>query len=443
MTTSVRAPATCEAWAPRSWPGSSASRRRTHGCWRPGILVARDLTPADTAGLDPAVAVGIATAHGGPTSHAAVLARSMGIPAVVGLGEGIGDIAEDAPLAIDGSAGLVFVDPPAPELNRLRADARERDESERAARALAATPAATADGVPIEVAANIGRPDEAAGALEAGADGVGLFRTEFLFMGRDTMPDEDEQAEAYARAADALAGRPLLLRTLDAGADKPLPYLSQDAEENPFLGVRGIRLGLARPALLDTQLRAILRAATNRRIRVMFPMVATVDELLGALEALERARTQVRTNATVEVGVMIEIPAAALIAEALAPHVGFFSIGTNDLTQYTLAADRGNDHVASLADALHPAVLQLIHATVEGAETHGRWVGMCGELAADASATALLLGLGIRELSMGAPAVALVKQAVRATRLDDARELAKRALGCATAAEVRALVSAT
>jgi phosphoenolpyruvate-protein kinase (PTS system EI component) len=205
--------------------------------------------------------------------------------------------------------------------------------------------------------------------------------------------------------------------------------------------VRGIRLGLARPALLDTQLRAVLRVAPGRRIRLMFPMVATVEELLQALEALERARAALRTDAAVEVGVMIEVPAAALVAEALAPHVGFFSIGTNDLTQYTLAADRGNGHVAPIVDSLHPAVLRLIRATVQGAQARGRWVGMCGELAADATATALLLGLGLTELSMSAPAIPAVKQAVRSTRMEDARELAKRALACSTAAEVRALVA--
>ena len=406
----------------------------------PGILVAIDLTPADTSELDPAVTLGIATARGGPTSHAAVLARSLGIPAVVGLGDAVETFAEGGTLALDGSAGTVQADPSPDELRRLRDAIHAQESALRTARVRALEPAVTVDGLAVEVALNIGRPEEVAAGVAAGADGVGLFRTEFLFMGRDTMPDEDEQTAAYAAAADALDGRPLLLRTLDAGADKPIPYLAQASEENPFLGVRGIRLGLVRPDLLATQLRAVVRAAEGRRLRVMFPMVATMDELLRAREALDSARAAVGGDATLEVGVMIEVPAAALTARALAAHVEFFSIGTNDLTQYTLAADRGNENVAAISDALHPAVLSLIRATVEGARAHGRWVGVCGEIAGDAAATALLLGLGVTELSMSAPAIAPVKHAVRATRMDDARALGERALACATAAEVRALL---
>jgi phosphoenolpyruvate-protein kinase (PTS system EI component) len=274
--------------------------------------------------------------------------------------------------------------------------------------------------------------------VAAGADGIGLLRTEFLFMGRDRMPDEDEQEAAYRAAAEALDGRPLLIRTLDAGADKPLPYLGQPREENPFLGVRGVRLGLARPEILQTQLRAIWRVAADHPLRVMFPMVSTLGELRSARVLLERARGGI--DAPLEVGIMIEVPAAALTARVLAAEADFFSIGTNDLTQYTLAADRGNEHVATLTDALHPGVLALIRASVEGAAAHGRWVGVCGELAGDASAAALLLGLGVRELSMSAPAIAGVKQAVRATDAGAAADLAGRALACAGADEVRALL---
>jgi multiphosphoryl transfer protein len=359
---------------------------------------------------------------------------------VVGVGEAIDDLTEGATLALDGGAGTVRADPSPDELRRLRDTMRSQESALRTARVRAAEPAATVDGLLIEVAANIGGPGEVAAAVEGGADGVGLFRTEFLFMGRAAMPDEDEQTKAYAAAADALDGRPLLLRTLDAGADKPIPYLAQASEENPFLGVRGIRLGLARPDLLDTQLRAVMRAARGRRLRVMFPMVATVDEFLLAREALERARAATHEDAPIEVGVMIEVPAAALTARALAAHAEFFSIGTNDLTQYTLAADRGNEQVAAISDPLHPAVLALIRATVDGARAHDRWVGVCGEIAGDATATPLLLGLGITELSMSAPAIAPVKDAVRSTRLEDARSLAERALACATAAQVRALL---
>ncbi len=406
----------------------------------PGILLAADLTPADTARLDAARIHGIVTVHGGPTSHAAVLARSLGIPAVVGVGAGLDRVEEGEPLAIDGGAGAVWIRPTEELAGRLRDEQAAAATRWASARAGAALPASTLDGVTIEVSANIGRPEEAAAALERGADGVGLFRTEFLFMGRDQMPTEEEQTEAYARAADALDGRPLLLRTLDAGADKPIPYLHQPGEENPFLGVRGIRLGLERPELLATQLRAILRAAEGRRLRVMFPMIATRSELRGARGILEEARADVGTRASVEVGVMIEVPAAALTATSLAEDADFFSVGTNDLTQYTLAVDRGNERVASLTDALHPAVLRLIEEAVTGAASRGRWVGVCGEIAADPTATPLLIGLGVSELSMSVPAIAPVKEAVRAISLADARALAGHALLCADAPEVRALL---
>jgi phosphocarrier protein FPr len=413
----------------------------------PGVLVAADLSPAETAGLDPAVVTGIATAAGGPTSHTAVLARSLGIPAVVGAGRALLEVAEGTPIAVDGGTGDVVLDPGPELLATLRGTEQRRREDLETARREAAGPAVTLDGVHVEVAANVGLPVEIAAALENGADGVGLFRTEFLFMGRDRMPDEDEQTAAYEAAGEALGGRPLLLRTLDVGADKPVPYLAQPREDNPFLGVRGIRLGLAMPEVLGAQLRAILRAAARHPIRVMFPMVASLRELREAREALDRARAEVAAaghpppREDLEVGVMIEVPAAALIAGALAPLADFFSIGTNDLTQYTLAADRGNARVADLADAMHPAVLALIAATCEAAGAAGRWVGVCGEVAGDPTATPLLLGLGVRELSMSAPAIGLVKRAVRSTSAVEARALASAALGLPDAAAVRSLLA--
>ncbi|MEO8477854.1 MAG: phosphoenolpyruvate--protein phosphotransferase, partial [Actinomycetota bacterium] len=405
-----------------------------------GVLVAADLTPADTAGLDPALVRGIATARGGPTSHAAVLARALGIPAVVGLGEAALELLEGSTVAVDGRSGDLYVDPSPSDVARLETEAAALAAARALAREGADGAAVTRDGIVVEVAANVGGPAEVPAAVESGADGVGLFRTEFLFMGRDRMPDEDKQEAAYRAAAEALAGRPLLIRTLDAGADKPLPYLGQAHEENPFLGVRGVRLGLAQPEMLEAQLRAILRVAADHPVRVMFPMVATRDELRRAREVLERAR--LAADARLEVGIMIEVPAAALAAHALAAECDFFSIGTNDLTQYALAADRGNERVAALTDALHPAVLSLIHSAVVGARARGRWVGVCGELAGDAAATPLLIGLGVRELSMSAPAIAGVKQAVRATDAGEAGALAERALACADAGEVRALLAA-
>jgi phosphocarrier protein FPr len=405
-----------------------------------GILVAVDLEPADTVGLDPAICLGIATARGGPTSHAAVLARALAIPAVVGLGDAVAAIDDGTPLALDGVAGIVHVRPTAAVASEIRAAGDARTAALREARTRAREAAITRDGEAIEVAANVGTPAEIPAAVEAGADGVGLFRTEFLFIGRDAMPDEDEQEAAYREAADALGGRPLLVRTLDAGADKPVPYLGQDPEPNPFLGVRGLRLGLARPELLDTQLRALVRVAAERPVRIMFPMVATLAELRAARAALEHARAATGVDAPIEVGVMIEVPSAALTAPHLAAEVDFFSVGTNDLTQYTLAADRGNEHVAALTDPLHPAVLRLIAFAADAARARDAWVGVCGELAGEPSASALLLGLGVRELSMSAPAIAPVKDAVRATRLADAERLTAEALAAPDADAVRALL---
>ncbi|HEX5951359.1 MAG TPA: phosphoenolpyruvate--protein phosphotransferase [Actinomycetota bacterium] len=409
----------------------------------PGILVAPDLTPADATGLDPALALGIATAFGGPTSHAAILARSLGIPAVVGLGEPALEVAEGTALALDADAGLLYVEPSAELTAHLEERRRARAEADRSARAEARAPAITLDGATVEVAANVGSPEEIAAAVEAGCDGVGLFRTEFLFMERGRMPSEDEQEAAYRRAAEALDGRPLVIRTLDVGADKPLPYLAQPPEPNPFLGIRGLRLGLERPELLETQLRAIVRVAADHPLRVMFPMVATVEELRAARAALDAAAEAVGVPhpEDLQVGIMVEVPSAALTASALAPGADFFSVGTNDLTQYTLAADRGNERVAALSDALHPAVLRLIAATCAAAAEHDRWVGVCGELAGDEAATPVLLGLGVTELSMSAPAIPGVKRAVRAVDLERARELASRALQLPSAGAVRELLA--
>ncbi|MGZ8629251.1 MAG: phosphoenolpyruvate--protein phosphotransferase, partial [Actinomycetota bacterium] len=411
----------------------------------PGILVTADLAPADAAALDPATALGVATATGGPTSHAAVLARSLGIPAVVGLGDAVLDVREGTVVALDGDAGVVVVEPTPEIVEEFEARRRDAVAADRTARADAAAPVATRAGTSIEVAANVGSPDDVAAAVEAGADGVGLFRTEFLFMARDAMPSEDEQEAAYRAAAEALGGRPMIVRTLDAGADKPIPYLAQPAEANPFLGVRGLRLGLERPELLDAQLRAILRVAADHPVRVMFPMVATLEEFRAGRAAVERARSALvdagrAAPDRIDVGVMIEVPSAALAADRLAEEADFFSIGTNDLSQYTLAADRGNERVAVLADAMHPAVLELIRLTATAAVAKGHRTGVCGELAGDPLAAPLLIGLGVTELSMSAPAIPHVKQVVRRIDLASARALAEKALRLSSAAEVRDLL---
>ncbi|HEX9123560.1 MAG TPA: phosphoenolpyruvate--protein phosphotransferase [Actinomycetota bacterium] len=412
----------------------------------PGILVAADLTPADTAGLDPGIVLGVATAFGGPTSHSAILARSLGIPAAVGLGRAVLEVDEGAPVVLDGDAGTLTRDPSPAAIEEARSRGERSRAAEAEARAAAGEPAVTIDGTRIEVVANVGRPEDAVAAATSGAEGVGLLRTEFLFLGRDTMPSEEEQTAAYRAVAEALGGKPIIVRTLDVGGDKPLPYLPMPEEANPFLGVRGLRLGLAQPEILRTQLRALLRVAADHPIRVMFPMVSTPEELQEAKAVLEQARAELRQTGArlpdrLEAGIMVEVPSAALQAATFAEDADFFSIGTNDLTQYTLAAERGNERVAALADGLHPAVLRLIAMTVEGAAPLQRMVGVCGELAGDPVAVPILVGLGVTELSASPPAVPRVKRAVRQTDLGSARELARKALGLRSATDVRELAA--
>jgi multiphosphoryl transfer protein len=392
-----------------------------------GILVAADLDPGQTARLDPAVVTGILTAEGGPTSHAAILARSLGIPAVVAAGRLVLDIPEGTTVLIDGATGEVVADPGPERLRLAEAAAHAERERAAAAAALAHEPSVTIDGTVIEVAANIGSVAEAAAAVSAGADGVGLLRTEFLFLGRDAAPDEAEQEATYRSIAEAMGGRRLVVRTLDIGGDKPVPFAPQPREANPFLGVRGLRLGLRRADLLATQLRAIARVAADHRISVMFPMVTTVAELLAARAMLDAAFSDLALTAAdgFEVGVMVEVPAVAVLADRIAPHVDFFSIGTNDLTQYAMAAERGHPALAAMSDPLHPAVLRLIGAVCAAAAAHGVWVGVCGEAGGDVAAAPVLIGLGVGELSAAVTLVPAVKQAVRAVDLTAARELAK------------------
>jgi phosphocarrier protein FPr len=412
-----------------------------------GIVVAPELTPADTAGFDPAVVSGIATALGGPTSHAAILASALGIPAVLGLGDAVLAVPEATLLLLDGDQGTVLVAPGAAEVaSGERARQRRRAAGERA-RELAAEPAVTVDGARVEVAANAGSAEDVRRAVAAGADGIGLLRTEFVFLSAERMPTEQEQEAVYRDIAQILDGRPLIIRTLDVGADKPLPYLPRDAEPNPALGQRGIRLGLARTGLLLAQVRAVLRVAADYPVKLMFPMVATNQEVRSALGLVADARRGLLAEGAavppaggMEVGIMVEVPSAALTAGTLAPAVDFFSVGTNDLAQYALAADRDVTAVAGLADAMHPAVLTLIGRAAAAAAGAGRWTGVCGELAADPLAVPVLLGLGVRELSVNAAAVATVKQAVRGTSLTEAADLARQAIGLPSAEAVRELL---
>ena len=407
-----------------------------------GVLVAEELTPADTAQLDPAAVLGIATAAGGPTSHSAILARSLGIPAVVGVGPGLLELPAGRTVLLDGDRGVVRLDPTEEEQAAVRNEAARRAASARAASEAASRAALTRDGVTVEVAANIGSLADARAAVLAGADGVGLLRTEFLFQDQPVLPDEEAQFEQYSEIAEALLGRPLTIRTLDVGADKPLAALPRDPEPNPALGVRGLRLGLARPDLLKTQLAAVARVAAEHRVRVMFPMVATVGEVRSARELLAAlpAPDQRPGVPPLEVGIMVEVPAAALAADRLAELVDFLSIGTNDLSQYTMAADRGNGGLRGLADPLHPAVLRLIQLTAAAA-TGRRWTGVCGELAGNPLAVELLIGLGVRELSAAPRLVPGVKEAVRVTTLAQAGRLAERALQLPDADAVRELLA--
>jgi phosphoenolpyruvate-protein phosphotransferase/dihydroxyacetone kinase phosphotransfer subunit len=412
------------------------------GPTEPGIVLAGELTPAEAAGLDPALVRGIATAHGSATAHAAILARALGLPAAVGLGDGLLAIDEGTPLLLDGEAGTLQVDP-GEDVLREAEGRRERLAARRAAaRERAHEPGATRDGARVEVFANLGSAAEAATAVELGAEGVGLLRTEFLFLDRAELPDEDEQAETLRRIAVALDGRPLVVRTLDAGADKPLPALPMPPEANPFLGVRGIRLTLERPEILATQLRAILRVAAEHPVKAMLPMVATLSEVRAARALLDEARSATGIDAPLELGIMVEVPAAALTAAHLAEHVDFFSLGTNDLTQYTMAAERGDERLAGLLAGPQPAVLRLVKATVEAAGARGRWVGVCGELAGDPAAAVLLAGLGVTELSMAPALVPEAKAALRAVDLADARGAAEAALDAEDADEARRLAAA-
>ena len=405
------------------------------------IIVAEELTPSDTASLDRTRVRGLCTTMGSATSHVAILARGLGIPAIAGTDPRVLDLTPGTRVIIDGDHGTLKPAPTAEEeaaaVERQQSDERRRH-SELSA---AAEPATTRDGQRVEVVANIGGEREARRVPEVGGEGVGLLRTEFLFMDRRTAPNEDEQAKTYEAIARALGPeRILVIRTPDVGGDKPIPYLALPAEENPFLGERGVRLTLARPELFRAQVRAILRASPAGKVAIMFPMIALLSEWRAARELVERERAALGVP-PIPVGIMVETAAAALIAERFAREADFFSIGTNDLTQYTLAMDRSNARLAPQVDTLHPAVLRLIERTVAGAHQHGRWVGICGALAGDPQAIPVLLGLGVNELSADVPLVPAVKARVRALSMAECRATALEALDAADGAEVRAIVA--
>ncbi|MBE2202219.1 MAG: phosphoenolpyruvate--protein phosphotransferase [Anaerolinea sp.] len=405
----------------------------------PVIVIAHDLSPSDTASLPKERVLGFCTAVGGPTAHSAIIARALSLPAMVSAGVSVLELANNTPAILDGRSGTLTLNPDAQAIAQAQQmQATWRQQQETAARS-AAAPAITPDGHRVEVVANVGGLADTKAAVLAGAEGVGLLRTEFLFLDRAAAPSEEEQFAVYRDIAQAMQGQPVIVRTLDIGGDKPLPYIEVPPEANPFLGERGIRLCLNRPHLLREQVRAILRAAEHGKLRIMFPMIADIGELRAARTIVEEVRAELKVP-MVEIGIMIEIPSAALMADALAAEVDFFSVGTNDLTQYTLAMDRQHPSLAGKADGLHPAVLRLIGRTVEAAHAAGKWVGICGELGADPQAVPIFMGLGVDELSVSVPAIPSVKAQIRAQTLVGAKELAQKALTCATAQEVRELV---
>ncbi|AFY40930.1 phosphoenolpyruvate--protein phosphotransferase [Nostoc sp. PCC 7107] len=412
----------------------------------PAIIVATDLTPSDTAALDPRKVLGICTVSGSATSHSAIIARTLGIPAVLGVNPEVLRLEDGTLMGLDGESGKAWVEPEADILTILETKREAWQTAKQEALTKAHQPAITRDGKQINILANIGSIADVQAAVAGGAEGVGLLRTEFLYLDRTTDPTEEEQLTVYQAIAQVLDNRPLIIRTLDVGGDKPLPYLRVGLHEaNPFLGWRGIRFCLDHPELFKTQLRAILRASAEHNIKVMFPMIATVTEVRAAKAILGEVQTELRQagiafDENLPVGVMIEVPAAVAIADQLAAEVSFFSIGTNDLSQYVMAGDRNNPRVAYLADALHPAVLRMIQQTVQAAHAAGIWVGLCGELAAEPTAAGILLGLGLDELSVNPQAIGIIKQAIAKLTVTQAEAIVVTALQLDSANDVRALV---
>lgn len=409
---------------------------------KPSIVVANELTPSDTVAFDKTKVLAFCTISGGPTSHVAILSKALGIPAIVGIGTFIDELTADTFTIVDGSTGEILIDPDPETITIYKDNSRKFKETFQSALADTLKPACTKDGHTIEVVANIGSLDESLSAVEYGAEGVGLLRTEFIFLDRDTAPTEEEQFNIYQGILNVFDQRPVVIRTLDIGGDKPANYLKIPPEMNPFLGLRGTRLANVRPEVFQTQLRALFRAGYGHNLKVMFPMVGSVDDLRAAMEHVKQARLDleercVNFNRHVEIGIMVEIPSAAILADVLAQETDFFSIGTNDLSQYTLAADRGNQYVATLADAFDPAVLRLINMVVQAAHENKKWVGLCGELAGDPLAVPALLGLGVDEFSMNPRAIPFVKQSIRNFSIEEAKKIANHALQLSSAQDVR------
>ncbi len=409
------------------------------------ILVAADLTPSETAQLNLKKVLGFITDAGGRTSHTSIMARSLELPAIVGTGSVTSQVKNDDYLILDAVNNQVYVNP-TEVIDKMRA-VQEQVASEKAELAkLKDLPAITLDGHQVEVCANIGTVRDVEGAERNGAEGVGLYRTEFLFMDRDALPTEEEQFAAYKAVAEACGSQAVIVRTMDIGGDKELPYMNFPKEENPFLGWRAIRIAMDRKEILRDQLRAILRASAFGKLRIMFPMIISVEEVRALRKEIEIYKQELRDEGkafdeSIEIGVMVETPAAATIARHLAKEVDFFSIGTNDLTQYTLAVDRGNDMISHLYQPMSPSVLNLIKQVIDASHAEGKWTGMCGELAGDERATLLLLGMGLDEFSMSAISIPRIKKIIRNTNFEDAKVLAEQALAQPTTDELMTLVN--
>lgn len=408
----------------------------------PYILIKKDLMPSDVARLDSQNVVGILTALGGASSHSAIVARALGIPAVVGAGDSVLNIAQEIPILINGGTGEFFVNPSHEQLQQASVEQERQQFEQTKAIQTCEIPAITLDNHQVHIMVNLGDINNVDVAVKHGADGVGLLRTEFVFMKHSQMPDVNAQIADYKKVFDAMGKRPVVVRTLDIGGDKPLAYLPLPTEENPFLGVRGVRLSLRKPAILKQQLTALIKASQqsspNQDLRIMFPMIGRVEEWLKVKEILNHILAE-NPHHKLQVGMMIEVPSSAILAEKFAPHVDFFSIGTNDLTQYALAIDRGHPVLSREADGLHPSVLKLIENTVKSAHKYGKWVGVCGELASDRQAVPILLGLGVDELSVATSQIPLVKMQIRSLSKKDCQTLAEKALDCDTATAVRVL----
>lgn len=411
----------------------------------PVVIIAEDLTPSDTAQLNKQFVQGFATNIGGRTSHSAIMSRSLEIPAVVGTKDVTAQVKQGDFVIVDGIAGEVIINPDEATITAYKQKQSAFIEEKELLKQLVNDKTISSEGKHVELAANIGTPDDLLGVLNNGAEGIGLYRTEFLYMGRDTMPSEDEQYEAYSKVLKEMKNKRVVVRTLDIGGDKELPYLNLPKEMNPFLGYRAIRLCLDQTDIFRTQLRALLRASVHGNLSIMFPMIATINEFRDAKAILEQekenlTKEKVKFNDNIELGIMVEIPSTAAMADVFAKEVDFFSIGTNDLIQYTMAADRMSERVSYLYQPYNPAILRLVKQVIDASHKEGKWTGMCGEMAGDTTAIPLLLGLGLDEFSMSATSILRARRQIKNLSQVEMSKIAEQALNCATQEEVIALV---